>query len=178
MDKAASLFVDGTGTAAATSGVLSQLQGRIFALLYLCEQPMALEEIALELGQSKSNVSVNMRGLIEWHLVRLVPVPGSRKDHYEAATNFWRVLQEIMERRFRWTVRQMLTSLVEAERANAEAGGGRDSKEFVASRLAALRAFFTAIDVGIGAFTQGKPLDPELLRNTEPPTRRRTRSRG
>src|SRR5690349_9696422 len=100
MDTPTGIFVDGVGTAAATSGVLSALQGRIFGLLYLQQTPLSLEDIASELQQSKSNVSINIRGLIEWHLVRRMAVPGSRKDHYEAATNFWRVMQEIMERRF------------------------------------------------------------------------------
>ena len=35
MDRSTAIFVDGLGAAAATSGILSQLQGRIFALLYL-----------------------------------------------------------------------------------------------------------------------------------------------
>jgi DNA-binding transcriptional regulator GbsR (MarR family) len=161
MDRTTGIFVDGMGAAAATSGVLSQLQGRIFALLYLQEQPLALEDVAAELEQSKSNISMNIRGLVDWHLVRRVQVAGSRKDHYEAATDFWRVLQEMMERRFRWNVRQVLAAASEAERAAGERG--REHGAFVAARLGALRAFFTAIDVGIGAFTQGKPLDPGLL---------------
>src|SRR5262250_1067588 len=137
MERVTAIFVDGRGAAAATSGILSQLQGRIFALLYLHDGPLALEEIASELEQSKSNVSVNIRGLVDWHLVRRTRVGGSRKDHYEAATDFWRVLQEIMERRFRWNVRQVLAAAAEAERA-AE---GRHAA-LVQGRLAALRAFF------------------------------------
>ena len=35
MDRATAIFVDGMGAASATSGVLNQLQGRIFALLYM-----------------------------------------------------------------------------------------------------------------------------------------------
>ena len=162
------------GAAAATSGILNQLQGRIFALLYLQPRPLALEDVAAELEQSKSNVSVNIRGLVEWHLVRRVPVAGSRKDHYEAATSFWRVMQEIMERRFRWNVRQVLAAAAEAERA----GGDKGAAPFVAARLAALRAFFAAIDGGIGAFTQGKPLDPETLKNVLPMVPPRARQRG
>src|SRR5437870_4545479 len=149
--------------------------GRIFALLYLRDGPVALEEIASELEQSKSNVSVNIRGLVDWHLVRRTRVGGSRKDHYEAATDFWRVLQEIMERRFRWNVRQVLAAAAEAERAAAERG--REARPFVAARLGALRAFFAAIDAGIGAFTQGKPLDPEALRNVLPLTAARAHQR-
>src|ERR687892_912513 len=102
LDRARAVFVDGMGTAAATSGVLSQLQGRIFAVLYLEDHPLSLDEIAEALQQSKSNISINIRGLVEWHLVRRVAVRGSRKDHYQAADDFWRVMQEIMERRFPW----------------------------------------------------------------------------
>src|SRR5262252_9484411 len=135
MERAIAIFVDGMGAAAATSGVLSQLQGRIFALLYLHSGPLALEDIAAELEQSKSNISVNIRGLVEWHLVRRTRMSGSRKDHYESATDFWRVMQEIIARRFRWNVRQVLAAAGEAEHAAAREG--RDRRQFVAGRLAA-----------------------------------------
>src|SRR5262245_12064811 len=178
MDRATGTFVDGIGAAAANSGILTQLQGRIFALLYLQERPLALETIAELLQQSKSNVSVNIRGLIDWHLVRRVPVAGSRKDHYEAATNFWRVMQEIMERRFRWAVRQVLAAVAEGQHALGEAGGRRDTAPFVGKRLDALRAFFAAVDAGIGAFTQGQPVDPETMKNVIPLLAPRARQRG
>jgi len=176
MDRATGIFVDGIGAAAATSGIVSQLQGRIFALLYLHDGPLALEEIAAELEQSKSNVSVNIRGLVDWHLVRRTRLGGSRKDHYEAATDFWRVMQEIMERRFRWNVRQVLAAAAEAGRASEESASRQAG--LARARLATLSAFFSAIDVGIGAFTQGKPLDPEALRKVVPLPPPRARRRG
>src|SRR5437016_11821188 len=133
MDRPTGIFVDGRGAAAATSGVLTQLQGRIFALLYLHQRPLALEEIAVELEQSKSNISVNIRGLVEWHLVRRTHVAGSRKDHYQAATDFWRVMQEIMERRFRWNLRQVLAAAAETARAlGEERGPRRTERGFIA----------------------------------------------
>jgi DNA-binding transcriptional regulator GbsR (MarR family) len=162
MERAPGIFVDGIGTAAASSGVLSRLQGRIFALLYFHDGPLSLDDIAAELEQSKSNVSINIRGLIDWHLVRRSRMAGSRRDHYEAATDFFRVLQEIMERRFRWCVRQVLATLADAERALGE---GRSTPPLLVARLAALKAFFTVVDAGIGAFTQGKPMDPAGLMN-------------
>jgi DNA-binding transcriptional regulator GbsR (MarR family) len=167
MDRVLGLFVDGIGAAAATSGVLSQAQGRIFGLLYLQSHALSLDEIAAELEQSKSNVSIQVRGLVEWHLVRRVRMSGSRRDHYAAATDFWRVMQEIMERRFRWNLRQVVATAEEAQRAADETYGKRASEreqaEFVAMRLAALRTFFAAVDLGIGAFTQGKAFTPDAL---------------
>src|SRR5260370_12680824 len=113
MDTVTTGCVDGIGAAAATSGVLSQLQGRIFALLYLTPGQLSLDQIADELQQSKSNISVNIRGLVEWHLVRRVSVERSRKDHYEAATNFWLVMRDIMEHPFRSILRHVLASVPE-----------------------------------------------------------------
>ncbi len=168
MERATGIFVDGIGTAAVTSGVVSQLQGRMFALLYLHEGPLSLDEIAVELEQSKSNISVNIRGLIDWHLVRHTRVAGSRKDYYEAATDFWRAMQEIMERRFRWCVRVVLATADEAEHAATDSGGRGEVAEFVRRRLAGLRAFFAVIDAGLGAFREGQPIDPETLKKMVP----------
>ena len=94
---------------------------------------------------------MNIRGLVEWHLVRRTRVEGSRKDHYEVATDFWRVMQEIMERRFRWNLRQCWPQRME--------------RAFIERRLEALRAFFAAVDAGIGAFAQGKSFAPETVQN-------------
>ncbi|MGH7804001.1 MAG: GbsR/MarR family transcriptional regulator [Candidatus Binatia bacterium] len=165
MERATAIFVDGIGAAAATSGVLNQLQGRIFALLYMEARALSLDEIAEALEQSKSNVSVNIRGLTEWHLVRRSPVGGSRKDHYEAATDFWRVMQEIMERRFRWNLRQVLATIDETKRALGESGRSRAATATAEARLDALRAFFSAVDAGIGAFNSGKAFAAETLQN-------------
>src|SRR5262245_66688820 len=125
MDDAREIFVDGMGAAAATSGVLTQLEGRIFALLYLQEEPLALEDVAAALGQSKSNISVNIRGLVDWHLVRRGRAPGARQDHYEAATNLWGGMQGIMERRFPWNVRQGNGTGRETKRAPGAPTEGR-----------------------------------------------------
>lgn len=173
MDRVTAIFVDGMGAAAATSGILSQLQGRIFALLYLQPQPMSLEDIAAHLEQSKSNISVNIRGLVEWHLVRRVPVAGSRKDHYQAATDFWRLMQEILERRHRFSVRQVLVAVDASTRAGTRGtapttSAGREQTAFITARLESLRMFFALLDTSIAAFTQGKPFSPEELKRATP----------
>ena len=171
MDRLTGIFADGIGAAAATSGILTQLQGRIFGLLYLQPEPLSLDEITDELQQSKSNVSVQIRGLVDWQLVRRVRVAGSRRDHYAAATDFWRVMQEILERRFRWNLRQVLATVEEAGRdvdsgrEEITIGGGR-ADEFVLGRLNAMRDYFLAVDAGLGAFSRGEPMAPEAMRDS------------
>lgn len=182
MDRATAIFVDGIGAAAATSGILTSLQGRIFALLYLLAEPLSLDDVAAELEQSKSNVSVHIRGLADWHLVRRVPVGGSRKDHYEAITDFWRLMREMLERRYRFNVRQVLVAVEESTRASAAAStpagkGERERALFIAQRLENMQAFFSVLDAGIAAFTQGQPVSSEVFQNVLPLARPRPRGR-
>jgi DNA-binding transcriptional regulator GbsR (MarR family) len=173
------------GTAAATSGILTQLQGRIFGLLYLQDRPLSLDQITDELQQSKSNVSVQIRGLLDWQLVRQMRVAGSRRDHYEAATDFWRVMQAIVERRFRWNLRQVLATADETERALTE-GDETDGDAVVRERLGALRVYFLALDALLGALSQGEPMTSgrihEVATHVSPvpdtPTPRRPSRRG
>ena len=169
IQRAAEVFLEGMGAASATSGVLSQLQGRIFGLLYLRPEPLSLDDIADALQQSKSNISINIRGLVEWHLVRRVSIGGSRRDHYEAATDFWRVMQEIMERRFRWNLRQVIAAVDETRRTATEEPSVREAeKKFVEQRLDALRQFAAGVDAGIEAFAQGFAVTPDAMRGTPP----------
>lgn len=166
MDNLTTIFVEGMGTAAATSGVLTKLEGRIFGLLYMHLGPLSLDEISQELQQSKSNVSVQIRNLLDWQLVRQVRIPGSRKDHYAAATDLWRVIQEVMERRFRWNMRQVLAT---TDETLGELTAGRTrvpDSQMLTERLIAMRAFFAALDAGISAMTRGEVFVPDSVRQT------------
>ena len=183
MDPVVETFMDGMGAAAATAGFLNQQQGRIFGLLYLSPEPLSLDEISLALQQSKSNVSVSARGLVEWRLAQRVRMEGSRKDYYVAATDFVQVMIEIMERRFRWNVRQVLAASQEAEHALKGAGSRRKKSdptpEFIAGRLAALRDFFQALDGGLAALGRGTPfpfVKPQVLEESS--ASRRSRAGG
>jgi DNA-binding transcriptional regulator GbsR (MarR family) len=166
-DQARAVFVEGLGAASATSGILSQLQGRIFAVLFLEDHPLSLDQIAEALQLSKSNISINIRGLVEWHLVRRITVRNSRKDHYEAASDFWRVMQEIMERRFRWNIRQVIAACDETSRmakaGRAASRAAERDRAFIEGRLAALRSFAAAVDAGIEAFARGDAITPRAM---------------
>jgi hypothetical protein len=58
--------------------------GRIYAYLLLREEPATLDEIAADLGMSKSNASVAARMLEQFGNARRHSVPGSRRITYSA----------------------------------------------------------------------------------------------
>jgi len=72
---------------------------QIHALLYLSEQPLPAEDIADTLGIARSNVSNSLRELVGWKLIRRVPMPGDRRDHYEAETDLWQMVTCIAQGR-------------------------------------------------------------------------------
>lgn len=92
-DREVRRFIEAGGNTTHAFG-LGRLIGRMFALLYLNPQPLSLEEIADKLDISKAGASTTVRQLEEWQAVRCTPVPGDRRDFYEAETNFGIILKK------------------------------------------------------------------------------------
>jgi DNA-binding transcriptional regulator GbsR (MarR family) len=75
---------------------------QVHALLYLAPQPIHAEEISDTLVLARSNVSVALKELQQWGLVRLTHVLGDRRDHFEAEQDVWEMFRIlIIERRKR-----------------------------------------------------------------------------
>ena len=76
-------FIESIGKLAEGFG-LNKSIAQLYAVLYLSDKPLSLDDVALRLGVSKGNISINIRELANWGAVRTVWVKGSRKDFYEA----------------------------------------------------------------------------------------------
>jgi DNA-binding transcriptional regulator GbsR (MarR family) len=72
---------------------------QIHALLFLEGRPMHAEEIAETLAVARSNVSTSLRELQGWKLVRLVHLPGDRRDHFESSTDVWELTRTVVRER-------------------------------------------------------------------------------
>ena len=57
--------------------------GQIYALLFLAPQPLNADDIAEALGFSRSNVSLGLKELQSWRLVKLMHQVGDRRDYFE-----------------------------------------------------------------------------------------------
>lgn len=78
---------------------VSRTVAQIHALLYLRGRPMHAEEIAAILQVARSNVSVSLRELHNWDLVKVVHLAGDRRDHFETAQDPWDLLRIIVRER-------------------------------------------------------------------------------
>jgi DNA-binding transcriptional regulator GbsR (MarR family) len=76
-------FIDDLAQTYARYGV-SLTFGRLMGLLLVSEMPLSLDEIAAQLGISKSGASVTARELERAGVIRRLATPGSRRIVYEA----------------------------------------------------------------------------------------------
>jgi len=80
------MFIEGWGRMGGYWGI-SKVMAEIYAQLYLSGSPLTLEELSQKLKTSRSNISLNVRGLIELGVVNKVVIRGERKDYYSAENN-------------------------------------------------------------------------------------------
>lgn len=90
LELAQNRFIEGIGKLAESFG-LNQFIAQLYAVLYLSDKPLSLDDLVAKLGASKGNISLNIRELEKWGAVRNVWVKGSRKDYYEADTDIKKV---------------------------------------------------------------------------------------
>ena len=94
--------------------------GRIWAVLYLSDRPLAAPELCDRLQISTGLLSMSLAELRRWGVVRSVEVPGDRKEHFEAETNVWKLVAKVLREREMRAVEEALATF---ERALAEMRG-------------------------------------------------------
>ena len=69
--------------------------GQIYAVLFLSDEPLRADGIVEKLGVSRSNVSMGLKELQAWKLVRLSHTPGDRRDYYATPDDLWVIVRTI-----------------------------------------------------------------------------------
>ncbi len=90
---------------------INRTVGQIYALIYVSPQPLNADEIGEALEFSRSNVSMGLKELQAWRLVKLRHVSGDRREYFEAPTDAWEVFRTLAEERRRREIEPTLTML-------------------------------------------------------------------
>ncbi|HEY6100612.1 MAG TPA: ArsR family transcriptional regulator [Anaeromyxobacter sp.] len=107
---------DAVGSLMELWGFRRQL-GRIWAVLFLSDRPLAAPDLCDRLRISTGLLSMSLAELRHWGVVRSVEVPGDRKEHFEAETNVWRLVARVLREREQRAVEDALATF---ERALAD----------------------------------------------------------
>ncbi len=118
---------------------INRTMAQIHALLFLSEQPLNAEEICDVLELARSNVSVSLRELQGWGIVKLVHLPGDRRDHFESMKDVFEMFRVIANERRRREVDPTLRLINDCLE---EGGKPKPGEDYVRARLASMKEFF------------------------------------
>ena len=154
---ATAAFEDGVARICRLYGV-NPLLGRLYAILFLATEPLALDELCRRVGAAKSTVSVTLRRLLALRLVRRLPPHADRRDFYEAVTDPWTIVAD-------WS-RLFLTPEIEmwrqtgngVERALGASDAPRGAvREALRERVAGMTAFVELFETLLADLSRTRP---------------------
>lgn len=90
---------------------INRTMSQIHALLMISHEPLTAEQIMGELHISRGNVSMNLRELINWGIVRRANLPGDRRDFFTTESDVWSMFQIILRERKKRELDPLLTRL-------------------------------------------------------------------
>ncbi len=108
---------------------INRTVGQIYALLFVSERPLNADEIAQALDFSRSNVSMGLKELGAWQLVRMQHVPGDRRDYFSAPDDVWAIFRTLAEERRKREIDPTLSMLRDALLAQPESQAERHAQE-------------------------------------------------
>ena len=137
---------------------INRTVGQIYALLFLSERPLNADEITDSLGISRSNVSMGIKELEGWRLVKKRHLPGDRRDYLEAPDDIWQIVRTLAEERRKREIDPTMSLLRDVLMENP-----RSDEEFFAQGR--MRQMHDMIELLLGWADDVQKLgNPELMR--------------
>ena len=90
---------------------INRTVGQIYALIFVAPAPVNADEIAAKLDFSRGNVSMGLKELQAWRLVKLLHLPGDRREYFEAPSDAWEIFRTLAEERRRREIEPTLSML-------------------------------------------------------------------
>lgn len=135
---------------------INRTVGQVYALLFVSDRPLNAEEITDRLGFSRSNVSMGLKELQSWNLVRLQHLPNDRRDYFATPDDLWAIVRILVEERKKREIDPTLTKL----RALEMEGSASQEDAFAQGRITELREL---IELLTGWYDDMNRLETERL---------------
>jgi DNA-binding transcriptional regulator GbsR (MarR family) len=135
---------------------INRTVGQIYALLYVSDHPLNADEIAEHLSFSRSNVSMGLKELQSWRLVKLLHQPNDRREYFEPPKDVWDIFKALLEERRRREVEPTLSMLRESLLENP----ATESDKYAQHRM---REMYELIELSSSWFDEVQRLSPETL---------------
>jgi DNA-binding transcriptional regulator GbsR (MarR family) len=127
---------------------VNKTMAQIHSLLMVSSKPLSTDEIMEELHISRGNANMNLRGLIDWGLVRRAAIKGERREYFQCEKDVWKIFCIVARERKRREIEPVIQTLQEClSIAEKEASPVRD-------QITALLDFLKTADVVLGKVAQ------------------------
>lgn len=93
---------------------INRTVGQIYALLYVSAKPLNADELGESLGFSRSNVSMGLKELQSWGLVKLSHQPNDRREYFQAPEDVWAIFRTLAAERRKREIDPTLSMLRDA----------------------------------------------------------------
>ena len=133
---------------------INRTVGQIYALLFISQRALNADEIGEALEFSRSNVSMGLKELQSWRLVRMRHLPGDRREYFEAPADVWEIFRVLAEERRRREIEPTLSML----RMALLEQPGNDAEHHAQERM---REMYELIDRLMTWFDDVQKLAPE-----------------
>lgn len=135
---------------------INRTVGQIYALLYISGHALNADDIAESLHFSRSNVSMGLKELQSWRLVRLLHRPNDRREYFEPPGDIWDIFKVLLEERRRREVEPTLSMLRDALLEPAATPEDHQTQE-------RMRQMYELIELSSSWFDEVQRLSPETL---------------
>ncbi len=135
---------------------INRTVGQIYALIFVSAKPLNADDIAEALEFSRSNVSIGLKELQSWRLVKLKHLAGDRREYFEAPQDVWEIFKSLAEEKRRREVEPTLSLL----RAAIMETPGNEADAHAQSRMQQMHEL---IDLSSTWFDDVARLSPETL---------------
>jgi len=93
---------------------INRTVGQIYALLYVSSKPLNADDLGEALGFSRSNVSMGLKELQAWNLVKLIHQPNDRREYFLAPEDMWVIFRTLASERRKREIDPTLSMLRDA----------------------------------------------------------------
>ena len=88
--------------------------GQIYALLFVAAKPLNADDVGEALAFSRSNVSMGLKELQSWGLVKLIHLPNDRREYFQAPEDVWAIFRTLAAERRKREIDPTLSMLRDA----------------------------------------------------------------
>ncbi|MGB5109244.1 MAG: MarR family transcriptional regulator [Formosimonas sp.] len=92
---------------------INRTVGQVYALLYISKEPLVAEQISEMLGFSRSNVSIGLKELNSWRLIKMSHLAGDRREYFSSLGDIWEIFRAVASERHRREIQPTATVLRE-----------------------------------------------------------------